>query len=57
MNKPVKPAYDETTAQTVAEHDAWVREQVEIALKTKREGRTTYKSLDEIAAKFGSNAG
>lgn len=57
MNKPVKHTHDETTAQAVADHDAWVREQVEMALKAKREGRATYKPLHEIAAKFGSNAG
>lgn len=42
--------------ESVAGHDAWVREQVETVLKAKREGRMTYKPLRDIATKFGFNA-
>ena len=39
-----------------AEHDAWAREKIETALRRMKDGQASYKTLDEVAAKFGFNA-
>ena len=39
-----------------AEHDAWAREKIETALRRMKDGQASYKTLDDVAAKFGFNA-
>ena len=36
--------------------DAWAREKIETALRRMKDGQASYKTLDEVAAKFGFNA-
>lgn len=38
------------------EHDAWMQAEIRKTLKAKAEGRMTYRSLDEVARRFGANA-
>lgn len=45
--------WTESSRQTPVEgHDAFVRSKVQKALKAREDGTATYKSLDEIAAKY-----
>lgn len=37
-------------------HDVWFRKKVKASLKKAKDGKATYSSLDEVAAKFGFDA-
>ena len=39
-----------------AEHDAWAREKIETALRRMKDGQASYKTLDDVAVKFGFKA-
>lgn len=41
---------------TDPEYLAWKEAKIKAAMKKKQDGTATYKSIDEIAAKFGFNA-
>ena len=45
-----------TTEAPESGHDVWAKEKIEGALRKKKEGRATYKSLRDIAAKYEIDA-
>ena len=58
----VKEAYNineitqDTGGQPVAGHYDWARKKIKAVLKSKAEGKNTYTSLDEVAAKYSLHA-
>ncbi len=54
------PSIDELTqvpaTQPAPDYDEWFRDRVQKALKAKQQGKSHYKDLGAVAAKFGFNA-
>lgn len=47
---------EDTGRPADADHDAWAKTKIETALHRMKNGHASYKTLDEVAAKFGFNA-
>ncbi|MEL6364239.1 MAG: hypothetical protein AAFR11_05315 [Pseudomonadota bacterium] len=57
---PAAPQFQDLVAETGGEpdeaHDRWARTEIENALAAKRDGRSTYRTLCEVAAKYPIDA-
>ena len=47
---------ENTPPSTDPDYLAWKEAKITAAMKKKQDGTATYKSIDEVAAKFGFNA-